>query len=260
MHWKQAVYESYVSSGHVAAEESLQAQLRPRMAYLRSLIRRLFPQDKDARILDVGCGYGALLHVLRECGYRNVTGIDGSQQQVELAARFGIEGVRLGEAFPFLRAEPSDSIDVLCFFDVLEHLDRQELHDLLLETARVLAPGGCCIGHVPNAQGLFSMGVRYGDLTHELAFTETSLRQIFKTLGFGEVRCYEDRPVIHGAVSLARRLLWDVGSLPFRILVAAETARTRTILSQNLAFQAKKSGSSPKFTSPSRDERTFVRS
>lgn len=240
MHWKQAIYGSYVSSGHVAERESLQAQLQGRAPYLRSLIRRLFPADKSARILDVGCGYGALVHVLRDFGYRNVTGIDGSREQVDLSNRLGIEGVRFGEAFPYLQSAPPNSFDVLCFFDILEHLDRQELHDLLAEASRVLSPSGCCIGHVPNAQGLFSMGIRYGDLTHEQAFTESSLRQVFHTLGFGDVRCFEDRPVVHGVISLARRVLWEVGSLPFRILLAAETGRTRTVLSQNLSFIAVK--------------------
>jgi SAM-dependent methyltransferase len=240
MHWKQAIYQSYVSSGHVAERESLQAQLRGRMPFLRSLIRRLFPGDKNARILDVGCGYGALVYVLRECGYRNVTGIDGSREQVALAGRLGVEGVQLGEAFPYLQAAASGSFDVLCFFDILEHLDRQELHDLLLAASRLLSPTGCCIGHVPNADGLFSMGIRYGDLTHELAFTESSLRQTFRTLGFREVRCYEDRPVVHGVISLTRRVLWDVGSLPLRILYAAETSRLHAILSRNLTFIAVK--------------------
>jgi SAM-dependent methyltransferase len=240
MQWKQAIYKSYVSSGHVAERESLQAQLHGRAPYLRALIHRLFPQDKNARILDVGCGYGAVVHLLRECGYRNVTGIDGSQEQVDLAGRLGIAGVEFGEAFPYLQAAASGSFDVLCFFDVLEHLDRQELHDWLLEASRVLSPAGCCVGHVPNAQGLFAMGIRYGDLTHELAFTESSLRQIFRTLGFGDVRCFEDRPVVHGVTSLARRLLWEAGSLPLRILFAAETGRPRPILSQNLSFVARK--------------------
>ncbi len=84
------------------------------------------------------------------------------------------------------------------------------------------------------------MSVRYGDLTHEHAFTESSLRQIFRTLGFGDVRCFEDRPIVHGITSLARRVLWEAGSLPFRILFAAETGRTRVILSQNLSFVAQK--------------------
>jgi SAM-dependent methyltransferase len=240
MHWKRAIYESYVSSGHVPERESLKAQLRGRAPYLRDWVRRLFPDDKSVRVLDVGCGYGALVQVLRDCGYRNVTGIDGSQEQVDMAGRLGVEGVQLGEAFPWMQAAPSASIDVLCVFDVLEHLDRQELHDLLVEASRVLSPAGCCIGHVPNAQGLFSMAIRYGDLTHELAFTESSLRQIFGTLGFGDVRCFEDRPIIHGLTSLARRILWEAGSLPFRILFAAETGRKRAILSQNLSFVARK--------------------
>ena len=93
-----------------------------------------------------------------------------------------------------------------------------------LRLARAL-PHGLLHRSRPQCQGLFSMGIRYGDLTHELAFTESSLRQIFRTLGFAEVRCYEDRPIVHGVTSLTRRVLWEAGSLPFRILYAAETSR-----------------------------------
>jgi cyclopropane fatty-acyl-phospholipid synthase-like methyltransferase len=56
--------------------------------------------------------------------------------------------------------------------DVIEHLTRQELFDLLDSVYRVLAPGGVCLVHVPNAEGLYGMRIRYGDFTHELAFSE----------------------------------------------------------------------------------------
>ena len=58
-------------------------------------------------------------------------------------------------------------------------------------------------GLAPRAHAL-----RYGDLTHEMAFTRTSLAQLLLSSGFGAVRCFEDAPVVHGAKSALRWLLW----------------------------------------------------
>ncbi|HVT96424.1 MAG TPA: class I SAM-dependent methyltransferase [Acidobacteriaceae bacterium] len=207
-----------------------------------SIVRKHFPRNRKSRILDIGCGHGALLYVLRQEGYSDLHGADGSEEQVELARRLGIPGVELSQADDFLLACPDASADVVALFDVLEHLDRQELFDLLSEVRRVLAPAGLCIGHVPNAGGVFGAVIRYGDLTHEQAFTASSIRQMFGALGFSEVRCFEDKPVIHGVTSLLRRVIWEAGSAPFRLLHGAEATNLHPILTQNLLFVAKRDG------------------
>jgi 2-polyprenyl-3-methyl-5-hydroxy-6-metoxy-1,4-benzoquinol methylase len=237
--WKAILYQAYVSSGQVRyTGGSAEEFLRGRRAYLQAMIRKHFPKDRESRIVDIGCGHGALLYFLAREGYRNLRGADGSGEQVELAHRLGITWVELGEGEDFLRACDKESVDVVALFDVLEHLTRQEAFDLLSEVKRVLSPGGMCIGHVPNAAGLFGAAIRYGDLTHEQAFTQVSIRQAFGALAFGEARCFEDKPVVHGALSLVRRLIWDVGSAPLRLLATAETAEKGPILSRNLLFVA----------------------
>jgi 2-polyprenyl-3-methyl-5-hydroxy-6-metoxy-1,4-benzoquinol methylase len=237
--WKQIVYQSYVSSGHIRARGGTgEEHLRVQRAYFETIIRRHFPKDRSARVLDIGCGHGALLYFLGKQGYRNVQGVDGSREQVELARQFGIAGVELGDAESFIRSRESESADVVALFDVLEHLTRQEAFDLLTEVRRVLAPGGICIGHVPNAGGIFGARIRYGDLTHEQAFTASSVRQMFGALRFGKTVCFEDKPVIHGVRSLVRRILWELGSAPVRLLSIAETGGGGAILSQNLLFVA----------------------
>ena len=40
------------------------------------------PADRDAKILDLGCGCGYFLHFLRTEGYTNVLGIDSSADQL----------------------------------------------------------------------------------------------------------------------------------------------------------------------------------
>jgi SAM-dependent methyltransferase len=240
--WKETVYQSYVSSGHVLdSGGSAEDHLRGRRVYLESIIRNHFPPDRESRILDIGCGHGALLYFLRKAGYRNLQGVDGSKEQVELSWRLGISGVELGNAIDFLSSCGGASAEMICLFDVLEHLTRQEVFDLLAEVRRVLPLGGVCIGHVPNAEGIFGARIRYGDLTHEQAFTPSSLSQLFGSLKFGNVQCFEDKPHVHGLKSLVRRTLWEVGSAPVRLLFTAETGASGVILSQNLLFVARRS-------------------
>jgi SAM-dependent methyltransferase len=245
--WKETVYQSYVSSGHIRDTEGPPAQyFKPRRAYFESIIRKHFPSDPNSRVLDIGCGHGALLYFLYEASYHNVRGVDGSKEQVELAKRLEVPGVELGEALNFLRECESGSAEVICLFDVLEHHDRQQTFELLNEVRRVLSPNGVCIGHVPNAEGIFGARIRYSDLTHEQAFTAASIRQMFGSLQFGGVQCFEDKPLIRGIKSLARRVIWECGTMPFRLLYLAETASSGAILSQNLLFAAKKVGQTGK--------------
>jgi len=241
--WKERLYQSYVSSGQAGLDRTAagaEALYRGREPYLRTLIRKFVPSDRQIRIVDLGAGNGASLHALKSAGYLNIRGVDISPEQIEEAHRAGIPEVTLEPIDSFLDRTESESIDVVLLFDVLEHLSRNALFTTLDQVYRVLKPGGRCIVHVPNAEGIYGMRIRYGDLTHEQAFTPRSLQQALTTIGFTAVACFEDRPTIHGAFSLIRALVWAIGTLPHRLLLTAETGRTQFILSQNLLAVAYK--------------------
>lgn len=242
--WKDRLYDAYVTSGQAAPRASGKdgdlagvARYRP---HLRQFIAHYIPPRRSARIVDLGCGDGIYLHYLKEAGYTNTLGVDVSGEQIARARRLGVGDVTQGSINGFLAGAGDESIDVVLLIDVLEHLTRDELFQTLDAVMRVLAPGGLVLAHVPNAEGVFGMRVRYGDFTHEQAFTAQSSCQVFRTVGFSRVLCHEDRPVVHGPVSCARRVLWDVGTLPYRVLLAAETGSWRAILSQNLLIEATK--------------------
>jgi 2-polyprenyl-3-methyl-5-hydroxy-6-metoxy-1,4-benzoquinol methylase len=238
--WKDRLYSTYVSSGqvtdlHLGADE----QFASRQPYIQKVIREHVPEEKSIRILDLGCGAGAFLYFLNKAGYQNIQGVDVSAEQAALAARLGISVAHDGIA-SYLARVATETVDVVLLMDVLEHFDRQELLDLLDDVFRVMRPGGKCIAHVPNASGLYGMQVRYGDLTHELAFTSKSAQQAFAAVGFCEIECFEDQPVIHGLVSGFRWLIWKIGTIPSRLLLSAETGEYSSILSQNMLVTADK--------------------
>jgi hypothetical protein len=85
--------------------------------------------------------------------------------------------------------------------------------------------------------------MRYWDLTHELAFTRTSINQLLLSSGFSNVQCFEDAPIPHGLTSVVRWLLWKVIRSGLRLYLAAETGDTSrsAIFSQNFLIVADKS-------------------
>ena len=244
--WRRRLYDSYVSSGQAAQRPVSERELSPYEVYgpfaaqTRHFIARYLPPNREARVVDLGCGDGLLVHFLLEAGYQQVSGVDLSPQQIARAHRMGLLQLRQGDIDGFLAALPPESVDVVLAIDIFEHLTRSELFRVLDAVFRVLSPNGVCVAHVPNAEGLYGLRVRYGDLTHEQAFTERSAGQLFRTVGFRQVASFEDKPVMHGVTSVVRRLLWEVGTLPHRVLLAAETGEWGARLSQNIVVRAVK--------------------
>lgn len=243
--YRERIYGAYVSGRQQAlAPESLEG-LKSRLPYLRWMVRNCLPLPKDAQIVDLGCGHGAILHALRLEDFRNVSGIDGSPEQVRAAKRLGIEGVRQGDLMKYLHQAADESLDAVITFDVIEHFTREELIPLVDAIHRVLRPGGYWLIHVPNGESPFGGSVRYGDLTHELAFSRASLGQLLLSSGFAQVKTWEDRPVPHGVKSTIRAFLWQVIRAGWMFYNAVETGSVDrgAIFSRNLLAVAKKNHS-----------------
>ncbi|HEY4206316.1 MAG TPA: class I SAM-dependent methyltransferase [Puia sp.] len=246
MNWKEKLYQHYVSSEQagkkVFSSGELFAGNRP---YVEQLIRDHFPADRQIHILDIGCGHGTFLYFAKEKGYMNVRGIDFSEEQVALAHRLGLQEVQRASLEEFLQTS-KDKYDLVLMIDVLEHLEPQELFDALDSVAAILRPDARLIIHVPNAEGLFGMRIRYGDYTHTQAFTPRSIRQILLTCGFDDIRCMEERPVAKGIKGMIRNLLWRLGTLNSRLLLMAETGEREFVLSQNMLVVASRKQESPR--------------
>ena len=197
--WKNRLYEGYVSSGHALGNQDGRSTFTARdFHHLRRLINKHLPATKNMAIADIACGHGALLHCLRDAGYHNISGVDVSPEQINLAHQLGVHEAVCGDMGGFLR-EKACAFDASFSWTSLSILARGELFELLGLVNLSLKDGGMVVIHVPNGEGLFGMRVRYGDLTHENCFTPKSIQQALGSTGFGEIRCYEDKPVIHGA-------------------------------------------------------------
>lgn len=201
------IYERYAQTRpHHRAPASAQEMIRGKAAVFRRFFLPLLPADKNAPILDVGCGYGEFLYFLQSDGYSNTHGVDLNARQVEVGTSLGVRNLRCGDAGKFL-AGKRESFELISAIDVLEHIPKTQVLDFLELVYSALAPGGVFLCQVPNLAAFYTP-LFYMDFSHETPFTAGSLKQALELAGFGSVKVAPMGPVVHGAKSALRFFLW----------------------------------------------------
>jgi 2-polyprenyl-3-methyl-5-hydroxy-6-metoxy-1,4-benzoquinol methylase len=205
MNYREKLYSSYATAhtGQKLGDMRPYNNAKPVFDYR---IKRLLPENKEARCLDIACGSGTFLYYLKIDGYPNLTGIDISPEQVSLAKQV-CEDVHEGDIMQFLSA--GHKYDLITIFSFIEHLTRNEAVDFLDAVNKALTPGGRVILITPNADSPFASHTRYGDVTHEVIYNQGSLSSLLRTCGFTNCMAYETGPVPYGIVSGIRWLLWQ---------------------------------------------------
>jgi 2-polyprenyl-3-methyl-5-hydroxy-6-metoxy-1,4-benzoquinol methylase len=237
--YRDAFYAAYARTHTVPRKGQL---TRERLEKLRRTwqvhFSDLLPASKSARILDAGCGDGALLWWLQQLGYP-ASGVEVSGEQVAIAKSLGVEDIAEAELGAYLVERPA-TFDVIVVRNVLEHFPKDELIEILQRIVTALKPGGRMIAQVPNGQSPFAGRIRYGDFTHELAFTESSLGQLLTVLGLDAVRCRPVPPVFSGPVGLFRWVWWLAVQSFYKSLLAAEIGTWSRVVTLDIIVSADK--------------------
>lgn len=204
---------------------------------------RLLPTDRGSRILDIGCGMGQFLSYLLQKGYRNVAGVELSAEQVEFCQQKVTPSVtQVSDVVSFL-SERRESWDCIVFKDVIEHLPRPQVIPTLSAIFRALAPGGMAIVETGNLASPAGWFVRYIDFTHESGFTENSLRQVLRAVGFTEIEISGNAPVVYSWRSYFRIVAQSLWHFSLRLMYSLDRGWNATprLLSPCLIARAVKS-------------------
>lgn len=235
-------YRDFFYNHYASSKKNLEitTRLQSRKPFLMRIIQKHFPLNRDTKIIDLGCGDGAILYFAKKMGYDDLTGYDLSQEQVQLSQSIGLSKIFLKDALQAIGELPNDIANVIVTFDVIEHMTKNEVVEFSKAIHRVLKSNGKWIIHTLNAESPFFGRIRYGDMTHENGFTNTSIHQLLTLVGFQKINCYEDTPVIHGIKSALRFFIWKIIRNIYRFCLAAETGETNGIFSQNFLVVAEK--------------------
>jgi SAM-dependent methyltransferase len=157
-----------------APTEEIRARQRPYVELLRG----------HEPVLDLGCGRGELLQLLRAAGIA-ARGADADRDMVAFARGEGLD-VQQQDLLDALAATEDGSLGAVTALQVAEHLPPPVLVRLLAESARALRPGGLLVAETINPASPAALRHYFADLTHAQPLVPETLELLARQAGFAD--------------------------------------------------------------------------
>ncbi|SDE30415.1 class I SAM-dependent methyltransferase [Desulfuromonas thiophila] len=143
--------------------------------------------QRPLRLVDLGCGRGEWLELLREQGFEAL-GIDSDDQMLAACRERGLT-VATEDVLDWLVRQSENSCDLISAFHLVEHLAVERVDELVCQSLRVLRPGGLLLLETPNPENLLvSTHLFYLDPTHQRPFSPHLLAFLPEFHGFVRTR------------------------------------------------------------------------
>nr|WP_277935124.1 class I SAM-dependent methyltransferase [Parablautia muri] len=188
--------------------------------YFKKNYLKYMPKDKSKRILDLGCGMGQFLYFCHKYGYKDCTGVDVSKENIEFIKRKNENAQVYNLSIIDFLDDKEDYYDVIVLNDVIEHLTKEEAFDVLDAVIQAMRKDGVFLLKTPNMVNPFvSTAGRYIDITHEVGFTEISMKQMLRATGFKNIVIVgTDIYVLNPLISIVTKMLSKIINLVLYIL------------------------------------------
>ena len=142
-------------------------------------------RSKGAFFLDLGCGRGEFLALLRQ---QNIPakGVDIDEFTVDLLRKDGFD-VTLSDSLDFLQAVKNNALKGLTMFQVIEHLNFEYMKSLLAAAFKKIAANGVIILESVNPYCPVALGTFYLDPTHVRPMPPDLVKFMLEWYGFVNV-------------------------------------------------------------------------
>lgn len=155
------------------SEEDVKRQQAPHLIHFRP----------GGKILDLGCGRGEFLELLKQNGFEGF-GVDGNSRMVDICEEKGLNG-RKADLVEALAAWPDSSLDGIFSSQVIEHLPPAYLKKMIELGRAKLAPGGVILLETVNPASVFALvHIYFLDLTHQRPVHPQALKFLLEAAGF----------------------------------------------------------------------------
>ena len=137
-------------------------------------------------VLDIGCGRGEWLEIMREEGL-SAKGLDINHVLVQECLEKGFD-VTQNDAISYLRALEAESLGAITSFHLIEHVEFEERIALFDECLRTLKTGGVAVFETPNPRNLLVGGCNFwADPTHLRPLYPETHQFLMEYRGFSKV-------------------------------------------------------------------------
>jgi SAM-dependent methyltransferase len=185
----RAASESRFDRIYVAFEQRFRGSredIRQRLSYYLPLLRESAVGSEGAAVLDIGCGRGEWLELLRD---ENISarGVDINVGMAQQCIERGLD-VHIGDAIAYLKQLPDNALGALSGFHIIEHISLDLFLELIEQAHRVLQPGGLVIFETPNPENLIVGACNfYIDPTHQRPLPPVLSQFLVESGGFVDV-------------------------------------------------------------------------
>jgi O-antigen chain-terminating methyltransferase len=186
------LYDGFYASFE-GAFRGTREDIKQRVEIYLPYVREVGAGTTATPIVDIGCGRGEWLEVLRENGLDG-TGVDLNRINAAQCRERGLV-VAEGDALAYLRGLKTGSIGAVTAIHVIEHLAFRNVISLFDEVRRVLKPGAIAIFETPNPENLVVGACNFWyDPTHQQPLPPEPMRFILDNRGFTRVEILRLHP------------------------------------------------------------------
>jgi len=143
----------------------------------RYLIKK-FGSYLRGRVVDLGCGEGALLLALKESGNRDLVGIESNPELANLAESWRVPIIRK-DLLEYLR-ETNLPVATYTYIDVIEHIP----FEVNLEVLQRIPPGSRLIIQTPYTESLLGHQCYMNVPSHLAPYSRLVIRKMLSRFGY----------------------------------------------------------------------------